>query len=74
MNDLTSLPNLPPNLKIFYGYYNPIYEVVMDDSYSLDQTKKNIQIVNNCRHLRYCLQYEIQLIKWLRKSKRTKCT
>ena len=64
-NNLTSLPNLPPNLKIFYGYYNPVYEIVMDDSYSLDQIKKNIQIVNNFRNLYYCLQFKNQLRKWL---------
>ena len=64
-NVLTSLPNLPPNLKIFYGYYNPVYEVIMDNSYSLDQIKKNIQELNDRRHLEYCLKYKNQFRKWL---------
>ena len=35
----------------------------MDDS--LDQIKKNIQELNNRRHLDYCLQFKKQFRKWL---------
>ena len=67
-NNLTSLPNLPPNLKTFYGYYNPIDEIVMGDY--LDQIKKNIQELNDRRHLDYCLKFKTQLRKWLWKKVR----
>ena len=62
-NELTSLPTLPQNLKILYCSVNPIYEIV--NSNSLFQTKQNIQILNNFRHLYYCLKFKKQLRKWL---------
>ena len=62
-NELTSLPTLPQNLKELDCDYNPIYEIV--NSNSLFQTKENIQILNNFRHLYYCLKFKKQLRKWL---------
>jgi Leucine-rich repeat (LRR) protein len=62
-NQLMSLPTLPQNLEILYCYNNPIYEIV--NSNSLFQTKENIQILNNFRHLYYCLKFKKQLRKWL---------
>ena len=62
-NRLTSLPTLPQNLKELDCDYNPIYEIV--NSNSLFQTKENIQILNNFRHLYYCLKFKKQLRKWL---------
>jgi len=62
-NQLTSLPTLPQNLEILYCDNNPIYEIVNNDS--LVQIKKNIQTLNNFRHLYYCLKLKDQLRKWL---------
>jgi Leucine-rich repeat (LRR) protein len=62
-NQLHVLPNLPQNLKTLYCYNNPISEIVKYTS--LIQIKKNIQILNNFRHLYYCLKFKKQLRKWL---------
>jgi len=62
-NELTNLPKLSENLKTLYYYNNPIYEIV--NSNTLFQIKKNIQILNNFRHLYYCLKFKKQLRKWL---------
>jgi len=62
-NQLNLLPTLPQNLKILYCFINPIYEIV--NSNSLFQTKENIQILNNFRHLYYCLKLKKQFRKWL---------
>jgi Leucine-rich repeat (LRR) protein len=62
-NQLTSLPTLPQNLTKLNWSDNPIYEIVNRNS--LFQTKKNIQTLNNFRHLYYCLQFKEQLRKWL---------
>ena len=62
-NELTYLPTLPQNLRELYYSTNPIYEIVNNNS--LFQTKQNIQILNNFRHLYYCLQFKTQLRKWL---------
>ena len=62
-NPLTSLCTLPQNLIEFYCSGNPIYEIV--NSNSLFQTKQNIQILNNFRHVYYCLKFKKQLRKWL---------
>jgi Leucine-rich repeat (LRR) protein len=62
-NQLNLLPTLPQNLTILYCSINPIYEIV--NSNSLFQIKQNIQLLNNFRHLYYCLQYKKQFKKWL---------
>jgi Leucine-rich repeat (LRR) protein len=61
-NKLTSLPNLPQNLQL-YCNNNPIYEIVHVNSFL--NIKQNIQIINNFRHLYYCLKFKKQLRKWL---------
>ena len=62
-NQLTLLPTLPQNLEEFNCVNNPIYEIVNNDS--LIKIKKDIQTLNNFRHLYYCLQFKKQLRKWL---------
>jgi Leucine-rich repeat (LRR) protein len=62
-NQLNLLPTLPQNLEKFNCVNNPIYEIVSNNS--LFQIKQNIQILNNFRHLWYCLQYKKQFRKWL---------
>ena len=62
-NQLNLLPTLPQNLEKFNCVNNPIYEIVSNNS--LFQIKQNIQILNNFRHLYYCLKYKKQLRKWL---------
>ena len=69
-NQLTLLPTLPPNLAELYCYNNPIYEIVKGGS--LIKIKKNIQLLNSCRHLYYCLQFKKQLRKWLWEKVREK--
>ena len=69
-NELTSLPFLPQNLRILSYSNNPIYKTVNSKSLinyrnSLIEIKKNIQILNNFRHLYYCLKFKKQLRKWL---------
>ena len=65
-NQLTCLPTLPQNLEILSYINNPIYKIVdNNNSYSLFQIKKNIQILNNFRNLYYCLKFKKQLRKWL---------
>jgi hypothetical protein len=60
-NKLPYLPNLPQNLEVLYCNNNPIYEIV-NISWNI---KENIQIINNFRHLYYCLKFKKQLRKWL---------
>jgi Leucine-rich repeat (LRR) protein len=62
-NQLNLLPTLPQNLKKLNCSINPIYEIV--NSNSLFQIKQNIQLLNNFRHLWYCLKFKKQLRKWL---------
>jgi len=62
-NQLMSLPTLPQNLEILYCYNNPIYKTINEGN--LIKIKQNIQILNNFRHLYYCLKYKKQLRKWL---------
>jgi hypothetical protein len=61
-NQLTSLPILPQNLEILYCNNNPIHEIVNISRFSVAE---NIQILNNFRHLYYCLKFKKQLRKWL---------
>ena len=63
-NKLTLLPTLPPNLEELFCYNNPIYKIVNGDD-SLIKIKKNIQLLNNFRHLYYCLKFKKQLKEWL---------
>jgi Leucine-rich repeat (LRR) protein len=62
-NQLNLLPTLPQNLEKFNCVNNPIYKIVSNNS--LFQIKQNIQILNNFRHLYYCLQFKKQFRKWL---------
>jgi Leucine-rich repeat (LRR) protein len=69
-NELTWLPTLPENLKILSYSNIPIYKIVNSNSLinyrnSLIEIKKNVQILNNFRHLYYCLKFKKQLRKWL---------
>ena len=67
-NDLTSLPSLPLNLKIVRCFNTPINTIVGSHSvfsHSVFQLKQNVQIVNNLRHLYYCLKFKKQFRKWL---------
>ena len=63
-NKLTLLPTLPQKLKTLYCYSNPIDEIV-DNKNCLIKIKQHIQILNNFRHLYYCLKFKKQLRKWL---------
>jgi Leucine-rich repeat (LRR) protein len=62
-NQLHLLPTLPQNLKFLHCYNNPIYEVVKKNSFI--KVKQNLRIVNNFRHLYYCLKFKKQFRKWL---------
>jgi len=62
-NQLTLLPTLPQNIQELYCYNNPISEIV--NNISLIKIKQNIQILNNFRHLYYCLKFKKQFRKWL---------
>jgi len=62
-NQLMSLPTLPQNLEILYFYNNPIYKTI--NYGNLIKIKQNIQILNNFRHLYYCLKFKKQFRKWL---------
>ena len=69
-NQLTLLPTLPQNLKILSYSNIAIYKPVNSNSLinyriNLIQIKKNVQIINNFRHLYYCLKFKKQLRKWL---------
>ena len=62
-NKISLIQTLPQNLEILYYYDNPIFEIV--NSVTLSQINNNIQILNNFRHLYYCLRFKKQLRKWL---------
>ena len=62
-NKLTSLPTSPQNLITLYFYNNPISEIV--NNTSLIEINRDIQILNNFRHLYYCLKFKKQFRKWL---------
>jgi len=61
-NQITSLALLLKKLQFNY-FNNPIYEIV--DSNTLFKTNNKIQILNNFRHLYYCLKFKKQLRNWL---------
>ena len=62
-NKLTLLPTLSQNLQELVYYDNPISQIVNNNS--LTKIKQNIRILNNFRHLYYCLKFKKQLRKWL---------
>jgi Leucine-rich repeat (LRR) protein len=62
-NELTSLPTLPQNLQELYCHNNPISEIV--NNTSLIEINRDIQILNNFRHLYYNLKFKKQFRKWL---------
>jgi len=62
-NQLTSLPALPQNIRLFDCNDNPINEILHNNS--LSTVKQHIKILNNFRHLYYCLQFKKQLRKLL---------
>jgi Leucine-rich repeat (LRR) protein len=62
-NELTYFPNLPQNLKTLHCSNNHIYKIVGSNNFF--QIKQNIQILNNFRHLYYCLKFKKQLREWL---------
>ena len=62
-NELNYFPTLPQNLETLNCDNNPISEIVNGNWFT--KMKKNIQTLNNFRHLYYCLQFKNQLRKWL---------
>ena len=62
-NKLTLLPLLPQNLEELYCVNNPIYKIVKSNT--LITIKKNIQTLNNFRHLFYCLKFKTKFRTWL---------
>jgi Leucine-rich repeat (LRR) protein len=70
-NHLTSLPYLNEKMQIFCCDFNPIREIIdiivdveMETIY-VDICKKQIQTLNNFRHLYWCLKFKRQFKKWL---------
>jgi Leucine-rich repeat (LRR) protein len=57
------LPTLPQNLQILDFSNNPICEIL--NNTSLIEIKQKIQILNNFRHLWYCLIFKKHFRKWL---------
>jgi len=79
-NNLTSFPILPENLKELSYFKNPIYELISNNfnpilyiyltyqiSYkgSFNEINKNIIILNNFRHLYYCIKYRKRFLKMM---------
>ena len=57
------LHTLPQNIEILHCANNTIYEIVTSNR--CFQMKQKFQILNNFRHLYYCLIFKKQLRKWL---------
>ena len=57
------LPTLPQKLQNLDYHDNPIFEIV--NSNSLIKIKQHIQILNNFRHLYYCVKFKTHFRKWL---------
>ena len=55
-NNLISLPVLPEKLKDLHFFKNPISEIIVYN-YDYNVLNKKIKILNNFRHLYYCLKY-----------------
>jgi len=64
-NQLCSLPSLNKNLHEIDFNNNPICEIIDIGKDTMDICKKQIQILNNFRHLYWCLYFKKQLKKWL---------
>ena len=75
-NKLTSLPYLNENLQKLICLHNPIDEIIHGmelemvglfriETTIIDVCKKQIQIINNFRHLYWCLRFKNQFKKWL---------
>jgi Leucine-rich repeat (LRR) protein len=62
-NQLTSLPPLNENLKELYFSNNPINEIINGET--TNEIKKQMQILNNFRHLYYSLKFKKQFRDWL---------
>jgi len=62
-NKLTSLPVLPKDLIWLYNHGNPIYDIINNNN--LNIIKKNIIILNNFRHLYYCLKYRKRFLRMM---------
>jgi hypothetical protein len=60
---LTSLQNLPKNLRILICINNPISEIINAEN-TKEKTIK-IQILNTFRNLYYSLKYKKQFLHWL---------
>ena len=63
-NQLTSLPYLNKNLHEIHFKNNPICKII-DIEIEKDICNKQIQTLNNFRHLYWCLKFKKQLNKWL---------
>lgn len=62
-NQLTSLPPLNENLKEVYFSNNPISEIINGET--KNEIKKQIQLLNNFRHLYYSLKFKKKFRDWL---------
>jgi hypothetical protein len=61
--DLTHIPNLPENLTNFDFDNNIIYDIV--NSADLNIVKRNINTINNFKHLYHCIKFRAQFRKYL---------
>ena len=57
------MPTLPQNIIELYFHDNPISKIVNSNNFV--QRIKNIQILNNFRHLYYCVKFKTHFRKWL---------
>ena len=62
-NQLTSLPLLNENLKELYFSNNPISKIINGET--TNEIKKQMQLLNNFRHLYYSLKFKKQFRDWL---------
>lgn len=62
-NKLAYLPTLPNHMIEFNINNNPIVEIIYNGNFNI--LKKNIDIVNNFRHLYYCIKFRAQFRKCL---------
>lgn len=64
-NELITIPIIPSSIYYIYIHYrnNPIYSIIHNDNF--DIVKRNIIIINNFRHLYYCLKFKAQFRKYL---------
>ena len=64
-NELITIPIIPNFIYSMFIYYrnNPIYNIVNNDNF--DIVRRNIIIINNFRHLYYCIKFRAQFRKYL---------